>query len=130
MTKHDHILHWKETAEGDWLAAQDLFQTRRYLQCLFLTHLTIEKLCKAHWVKDNVDDYPPRIHNLARVLAATAIVLTPAQEVLIAELNGFQMDGRYPDYQRTVYNIATEAYTRQLLDDTELFRQCLLSTLP
>ncbi|HEX8328206.1 MAG TPA: HEPN domain-containing protein, partial [Hymenobacter sp.] len=90
MTKHDHILHWKETAEGDWLAAQDLFQTKRYLQCLFLAHLTVEKLCKAHWVKDNVDDYPPRIHNLARVLAATAVVLTPAQEVLIAELNGFQ----------------------------------------
>jgi HEPN domain-containing protein len=130
MTKHDHILHWKETAEGDWLAAQDLFQTKRYLQCLFLAHLTVEKLCKAHWVKDNVDDYPPRIHNLARVLAATAVVLTPAQEVLIAELNGFQMDGRYPDYQRTVYSIATEAYTRQLLADTELFRQCLLSTLP
>ncbi|GAA4348897.1 hypothetical protein GCM10023185_05240 [Hymenobacter saemangeumensis] len=130
MTKHDHILHWKETAEGDWLAAQDLFQTRRYLQCLFLAHLTIEKLSKAHWVKDNVDDYPPRIHNLARVLAATAVVLTPDQEVLIAELNRFQMDGRYPDYQRMVYGVATESYTRQLLDDTKLFRLCLLSTLP
>ena len=77
-----------------------------------------------------MDDHPPRIHNLARLLAATAVVLTPAQEVLIAELNGFQMDGRYPDYQRSVYKIATEAYTRQLLHDTELFRQCLLSPLP
>ncbi|MET4075338.1 HEPN domain-containing protein [Hymenobacter sp. UYCo722] len=130
MTKHDHILHWKVTAEDDWLASQDLLQTKRYLQCLFLAHLTIEKLCKAHWVKDNVDDHPPRIHNLARLLAATAVVLTPAQEVIIAELNGFQMDGRYPDYQRSVYKIATEAYTRQLLHDTELFRQCLLSPLP
>jgi HEPN domain-containing protein len=130
MTKNDHILHWKETAEDDWLTSQDLLQTKRYLQCLFLAHLTIEKLCKAHWVKDSLDDHPPRIHNLARLLAATAVVLTPAQEVLIAELNGFQMDGRYPDYQRSVYKIATEAYTRQLLHDTELFRQCLLSTLP
>lgn len=129
MTKHDHVLHWKETAEDDWLASQDLFQTKRYLQCLFLAHLTIEKLSKAHWVKDNLDDYPPRIHNLARVLAATAVVLTPAQEVLLAELNKFQLDGHYPDYQRMVYEIATEAYMRQLLDDAKLFRQCLLSTL-
>lgn len=130
MTKHDHILYWKETAESDWLASQDLFQTRRYLQSLFLAHLTIEKLCKAHWVKDNVDDHPPRIHNLARVLASTTVVLTPDQELLIAELNKFQLDGRYPDYQRIVYQLATETYTRQLLDDTELFHQCLLSTLP
>lgn len=130
MTKHDYILHWQETAEEDWLASQDLFQAKGYLQCLFLAHLTIEKLCKAHWVKDNADDHPPRIHNLARLLAATSVVLTPVQEVVIAELNGFQMDGRYPDYQRIVYKIATEAYTRQLLRDTELFRQCLLSPLP
>ena len=85
MTKADHILYWKETAEDDWLASQDLFATGHYLQCLFLAHLVTAKLCKAHWVHDNADDHPPRIHNLARVLAATTIALTPAQEVLIAE---------------------------------------------
>lgn len=130
MTKHDHIVYWKETAESNWLASQDLFQTGKYLECLFLAHLTIEKLSKAHWVKDNADDYPPRIHGLARLLASTAIVLTPDQEVLVAELNRFQMEGRYPDYQRLVYAIATRSYTQQLLHDTAAFRQCLLSTLP
>ncbi|RZK23255.1 MAG: hypothetical protein EOO56_05735 [Hymenobacter sp.] len=30
------------------MAAQDLFQTKRYLQSLFLAHLTSEKLSKAH----------------------------------------------------------------------------------
>lgn len=130
MTKHDHILYWKETAESNWLAAQDLLQTGKYLERLFFAHLTIEKLSKAHWVKDNLDDYPPRIHGLARLLAATAVVLSPDQDVLVAELNRFQMEGRYPDYQRLIYNIATQAYTQQLLHDTEVFRQCLLSSLP
>lgn len=130
MNKHDHILYWKETAESNWLAAQDLFQTGKYLECLFFAHLVIEKLSKAHWVQDNTADHPPRIHNLARVLAATTLVLTPEQEILIAELNKFQMEGRYPDYTRSVYQMATAAYTQQLLQDIQLFRQCLLNTLP
>lgn len=58
------------------------------------------------------------------------MTLTPDQEVLLAELNRFQMDGRYADYQRLIYKVATSAYTQQLLADTKNFRQCLLSTLP
>ena len=58
MTKLEHIAYWRETAEDDWLSANDLFATKRYLQCLFLAHLTIEKISKAHWVLDNADDYP------------------------------------------------------------------------
>lgn len=130
MTKHEHILHWKETAEEDWLGSQDLFRAGRYMLCLFVAHLTIEKLCKSHWVKDNAENFPPRIHNLVRLLAATSFALIPAQEVLLAELNRFQMDGRYADYQRLIYKVATRAYTQQLLSDTKDFRQCLLNALP
>ena len=130
MTKPDYVLHWKETAEQEWSSAQGLFRLGNYLNCLFLAHLMIEKLCKAHWVKDNVEDIPPRIHNLVRLLAATSFVLTPAQEVLLAELNRFQMDGRYTDYQRLIYKVATRPYTKQLLSDIKEFRQCLLNGLP
>ncbi|MBC6606066.1 HEPN domain-containing protein [Hymenobacter sp. BT188] len=78
MTKHDHILYWKETAEEDWLAAQDLLQTKRYLQCLFWAHLVIEKLSKAHWVQDNASDHPPRIHNILKLWQQTTLQPTPA----------------------------------------------------
>lgn len=130
MTKRDHILHWKETAEDDWLASQDLFQTTRYLQCLFLAHLTIEKLSKAHWVQANMDDYPPRTHNILRLWVATTLNPTPAQELTATELNTFQIEGRYQDYQRIAAQRATQAFTRALLDDTEQLRIWLLSKLP
>ncbi|RZK44278.1 MAG: HEPN domain-containing protein [Hymenobacter sp.] len=130
MTKHDHIQYWKETAEEDWLAAQDLFQTKRYLQSLFLAHLTIEKLSKAHWVQDNAGDYPPRIHNILRLWGDTQLAPAPDHENTAAELNRFQLEGRYPDYQRAVAQQATEAYTRTLLHDTVQLRTWLLSKLP
>ena len=130
MTKNAHILYWKETAEEDWLASQDLFQAKRYLLCLFVAHLTIEKLSKAHWVQDNSSDYPPRTHNLLRLWGDTSLAPAPVHENTAADLNRFQLEGRYPDYQRAVAQQATESYTRALLNDTAQLRSWLLSKLP
>ena len=130
MTKHEHIAYWCETAEDDWLSANDLLGTGRYLQCLFLAHLTIEKISKAQWVLDNQGDYPPRIHNILSIWANTQLAPSISQENTAAELNRFQLEGRYPDYQRAVGRLATEAYTRNLLHEIAELRQWLLSKLP
>ncbi|UPL48755.1 HEPN domain-containing protein [Hymenobacter sublimis] len=129
MTKQDHVNYWKETAEQDWSSAQALLMAGNYLNSLFFAHLVIEKLSKALWVQENVSDHPPRIHNIARILDATSVVLRPDEEVLVTELNIFQMEGRYPDYARTVYQRATKVFATELLLETENFRQCLLSKL-
>lgn len=129
MTKQEHIAYWKEIAEQDWSSAQVLFDAGNYLNSLFLAHLVIEKLSKALWVQNNADDYPPRIHNITRLLAATTYALSPAEEVLVAELNQFQMEGRYPDYARTVYQRATANHAQEVLQDTATLRQCLLNQL-
>ncbi|QDA60461.1 HEPN domain-containing protein [Hymenobacter jejuensis] len=129
MTKQEHVAYWKETAEQDWSSAQVLFGAGNYLNSLFLAHLVIEKLSKALWVQENTDDYPPRIHNIIRLLAATSYALNPAETVLVAELNQFQMEGRYPDYSRTVYQQATASHTQNVLRDTASLRQCLLNKL-
>ncbi len=130
MTKLEHLAYWCETAEDDWLSAKDLFGTKRYLQCLFLAHLTIEKISKAHWVVSNQGDYPPRIHNILSIWANTQLAPDISQENTAAELNRFQLEGRYPDYQRAVARLATEEYTRNLLHEVELLRSWLLSKLP
>ena len=130
MTKHDYILHWKETSEQEWSSAQGLFTLGNYLNSLFHAHLVIEKLSKAHWVKDNVDDFPPRTHNIIRLWQQTRLQPTPNQELVALELNTFQMEGRYPDYQRIAYQRATQRFTQALLNDTATLRSWLLSTLP
>lgn len=129
MTKQDHVNYWKETAEQDWSSAQALLAAGNYLNSLFFAHLVIEKLSKALWVQENASDHPPRIHNIARILDATSVVLSPDEEVLVTELNSFQMEGCYPDYARTVYQRATKVFATDLLLETENFRQCLLSKL-
>lgn len=130
MTKADHILFWKETAEQEWSSAQVLFTAGNYLNSLFMAHLVIEKLSKAHWVQDNVGDHPPRIHNIVKLWQQTTLQPTPAQEQVALNLNTFQLEGRYQDYQRIAYQRATESFTRALLQDVANLRSWLLSTLP
>ena len=68
MDKKQIIEYWVNSASHDWDAVNSLFKTGNYMHSLFFAHLTIEKLLKAHWVKDNEEDYPPRVHNLEFLL--------------------------------------------------------------
>lgn len=42
---------------------------------LFAFHLTIEKLLKAIWVKDNIENTPPRHHDLTFIYNQTDLKL-------------------------------------------------------
>ena len=130
MTKADHIAHWKDTADDDWADVQRTIGAGAYVHGLFFAHLVIEKLSKAHWVKDNTDDIPPRTHNIVRLWQATQLAATQDQENLATKLNSYQLEGRYPDYLRNLRTTTTAAYTQQLLTDITALRTWLLSSLP
>lgn len=130
MTKADHIAYWKDTAADDWVDVQRTIAAGAHMHGLFFAHLVIEKLSKAHWVKDNADDIPPRTHNIARLWQATQLLPTPSQLALAARLNDYQLEGRYPDYQRQLRTTTTAAITQALLSDITILRTWLLSSLP
>ena len=79
MNKRDYIDYWVQTAEKDWKATEHLCDKGDYLQSLFFAHLVLEKLCKAHWVKDNKPDIPPRTHNLVYLAENTQLSLMRSQ---------------------------------------------------
>jgi HEPN domain-containing protein len=129
VNKADYIEYWKLTAEKDWVAAIHLFDKGHYIHSLFFAHLVIEKLLKAHWVKDNEPDVPPKSHNLL-FLSAQTTLLPPSDLLrLFSQINQFQLDGRYPDYKMNMYKIADQAYTKSLLTDIEKAMLWLLSSL-
>ena len=69
MDKPEIIRHWMNTAERDWQSIGLLFKGKQFVHALFFCHLVIEKLLKAHWVKDNEENTPPRIHDLEHLSA-------------------------------------------------------------
>ncbi len=129
MTKSEYVDYWKLTAQKDWDAAGHLFEKGDYLHSLFFGHLVLEKLLKAHFVKDNVADFPPKTHNLLTLISQIAIAPSVEQMRLFSQMNQFQIDGRYPDYKGDIYKIATKNYTKSLLEEIEILKTWLLTML-
>jgi HEPN domain-containing protein len=73
--------------------------------------LTLEKLLKAFWVRDNVENIPPKMHNLNYLLAQTQLALSEEEQRFFAVFNQFQLEGRYPDYQFAIYDRLNETET-------------------
>jgi HEPN domain-containing protein len=90
------VAFWLQSAQEDWGAAQELVQGNRLRQGLFFAHLALEKALKAQ-VCRRTRDLAPRIHNLVRLAELAALHLDSQQIDVLAEMNAFNLEGRYPE---------------------------------
>ena len=129
MTKQQHIDYWVNTAEEDWDSVVVLFNGKKYSHCLFWAHLVLEKLAKAHWVKNNEGNIPPKIHNLITLLKQANVDLGKETMNFLDDYNAFQLSTRYPDYLSRIYKLCTKKFTEAQLEQVKEVRQCLLKML-
>ncbi|OFX16926.1 MAG: hypothetical protein A2033_19395 [Bacteroidetes bacterium GWA2_31_9] len=110
MTKEEHISYWLEQADDSWESAVALINSKRYMMALFCWHLTIEKLLKALWVKNNTDNYPPRTHNLKYLHDEAKLCLSIEWQAELLTINSWNIEGRYPEYQTKLYKSINKDY--------------------
>ena len=91
--------YWKTGSNEDFAAAKSLLEKGHFRHSLFLAHLAVEKMLKAHVVRQT-NDMPPRIHNLVRLAEMAALELEPAHDRFLREFNVYQLEGRYPDSEQ------------------------------
>lgn len=129
MDKSEHINYWITSSIEDWDTATALLSSKRYLHALFFAHLSLEKICKALWVKSNEDNFPPKIHNLVRILKDTNIKLEINDKTFLEEFNDFQLEGRYPDYLFIIHTKCNLEFTKSLFEKVQEIREWLLKKL-
>ena len=129
MTKQQHIDYWINTAEEDWITVGILFDGKRYLHALFWAHLVLEKLAKAHWVKNNEGNTPPKIHNLTTLLKQANVDLGEERMRFLLNYNNFQLSTRYPDYLNKIYKSCTKQIAESQFEQVKEIRKCLLKML-
>ena len=127
MTKEEHINYWIESAEKDWNVSSILFKQKQYLYSLFFAHLSLEKICKALWIKNNEGNYPPKIHNLNKILSQASISLNEEDDALAADINKFHIEGRYPDFISDINKICNKKYTQEYLEKIKTLKLCLIN---
>ena len=96
---------------------------------IVFAHLVLEKLCKAHWVKDNITNHPPKSHNLLYLIGQTNIKFSEDDTIFLKKMNDFQLEGRYPDYKEMIYKIYKKENTKEILTQVNTIRTCLLKKL-
>ena len=90
------IAYWRQGAEEDRTVARELLDRGHTRHGLFLCHLALEKALKAHVCKKS-RDLAPRIHNLVRLAEMAGLDLPGGYGDLLADMNAFNIEGRYPD---------------------------------
>ncbi len=112
MNVKKHIEYWLKSAAHDLEVADTLFQNEKYDWCLFIGHLVIEKVLKAFYVQDK-KEIPPKIHNLIRLAENTGIPFTYEQLALLADINDFNIETRYPDLKFSFCQTCTKEFTER-----------------
>lgn len=122
------IEYWVKSAKHDLLAADTLFESKRYDWCLFLGHLVLEKILKAFYVKEH-QKFPPKIHRLEVLADYIKLNLTAEEIDFLKEVNEFNLEARYPDYQFRFYRLCTKSFASKYFGRIKEFHQCLLKKL-
>lgn len=129
MTKQDHITYWLTEAEDSWESAEVLFKARKYAMAAFCYHLCFEKLLKGTWVKNNEENFPPRIHNLIYLHDGAKLNLAQDLTDLFIIVNTWNMEGRYPEYKQKLHRTITKSYLEDKKEGILNLKICLLNLL-
>lgn len=113
---------WLDSAEEDFQTMLLMHDTKRFTGALFVGHLVIEKLAKAVYV-DKIEDYPPLIHDLRRILEKSGIELEDDRKVILDSITTFNIKARYDDYKQNFYALCTEDFTKEWV---EKIKECRL----
>lgn len=116
--------YWKELSDYDIETAKFMFQTKRYPYCLFMCHLSIEKMLKAVIVKQK-EKQAPYSHNLINLAKRTEIKFSKENKILLADLTEFNLEARYPEWQKKFYTKCSKKYTEKYFNQTKKLQKWL-----
>jgi HEPN domain-containing protein len=122
------IKFWMESSDHNHETMQHLMLTKDYNWALFLGHLVIEKLLKAHYVK-KLEKHPLFIHDLLRLSQKIELKLTEEQEEWLDEISTFNLNTRYDNYKQEFRTRCTLEYTTFWINKIETLRIWLISQL-
>ncbi len=113
MSKKQEVIdYWLKSAERDRETAKILFDNKKYDQCLFFSHLFLEKVLKGAYIKKR-NKYPPLIHKLEKLAKKAGIKLDQQKQEQLAEITKFNIQARYDDYKFNFYKKATKEFAQK-----------------
>jgi HEPN domain-containing protein len=118
--------NWIDLALYDLDTAYHMLVTGRYLYVIFLCHLALEKMLKAH-VTEVTQFLPAKTHDLIYLVKKSGIELPAGFLDFIGKINTASIPTRYPeDLQRAIQDYpepVTQEYLRQTQELVQWLKQ-------
>lgn len=111
---------WLAQASYDLDTAEAMFKTGRYIYCVFMCHLSIEKALKACYVK-KLKSNPPKIHDLSYLCEKMKLGLPAQETIFLDELNDLSVPARYPDDLKKILKEYNKKRTEKVFNCTKRF---------
>jgi len=122
----NRIKYWLETAAHDYETMQVLFKAKRYSDCLFYSHIVLEKILKG-LVTNETKKEAPFIHNLTKLAELSKCDLLKDEMDLLDKVNDFNIRARYPEYKIQFYKQCNREYAKNYIDKiSSLYKKLLV----
>lgn len=114
--------NWIALTDYDLETAQHMLATGRYLYVIFLCHLALEKILKAH-VAEVTQSLPIKTHDLIYLVKKSELGLSQQQLDFVGKINTASIPTRYPDdLQRSLKEYPKAVAEDYLNQTTELIQ--------
>ncbi len=112
------VRSWLDASRYDLETARALLKSRRYLYVLFMCQQAIEKILKA-CATVKTGEFPPRIHNLARLGELGALEFSEEERKLLERLSLYYLQSRYPPEIQALAKKVSRPMAASHLEQTE-----------
>lgn len=110
--------NWVALAEYDLETARHMLKTGRYLYVVFLCHLALEKVLKAH-VTEATQSIPAKSHDLIYLVKKSGLSVPQPYLDFVGKINNASVPTRYPDDLQRSLSAYPEPIVRGYLRQTE-----------
>lgn len=119
------VQYWKDSSDQDFRTMQNLFSSKDFSWALFIGHLVLEKLLKAHFVKDN-QKHALFTHDLLRLADRCHFKIDETQKDWLDQISTFNLNARYDSYKREFYKLCTGEFSLLWKERIEILRLWLI----
>jgi HEPN domain-containing protein len=118
VDRENHYKEWQKQAVYDLDTARVMWENGRYIYCIFMCHLAVEKALKALYVKE-ISMAAPKLHSLVYLAQAIKIDMPDTIKEFIDNLDEVSVPTRYPDELERLLKEYSEGKTQLVFKKAE-----------
>ncbi len=122
------IAYWRESSDQNYATMNNLLKSKDYSWALFIGHLVIEKLLKAHYVKAQ-RKHALFTHDLLRLSSNCNLQISGEFEEWLDDISTFNLNARYDNYKQDFFKLCTKEFTESWVQRIEIIRVWLIQEL-